>query len=230
MLILSVESSAVSASCALVNEEKVIAEYFINNKLTHSKTLLPMIENMLCTAEIDINDIDLFAVASGPGSFTGIRIGICTVKGLAAPFGKPCAAVSTLESMSFSVKFHKGIICCVMDARCGQVYNALFESDGENVTRLCEDRALTIDVLKKELHIFPQKNILLVGDGADLCYNTFKEENNVFIAPLHLKFQRAAGVAFAAQRLYKEGKTVSPEKLVPFYLRLSQAERNLKKD
>lgn len=227
MLILALETSAISASCAVLEDEKVIAEYFVNNKLTHSKTIMPMVENMLKTAELDIGDVDLFAVGAGPGSFTGVRIGIATLKGLAAPFDKPCVGVSTLEAMTQNLLGFEGIICPVMDARCEQVYNALFESDGKVIKRLCEDRAISINELGNNLDAFSKKEIILVGDGADLCYNILYIKENSKVAPSHIKYQRAFGVAVLAKRLFEEGSFSNVDTLKPTYLRLSQAERNL---
>jgi tRNA threonylcarbamoyladenosine biosynthesis protein TsaB len=227
MLILALETSAISASCAVLEDEKVIAEYFVNNKLTHSKTIMPMVENMLKTAEVDMGDIDLFAVGAGPGSFTGVRIGIATLKGLAAPFDKPCVGVSTLEAMAQNLAGFNGIICSVMDARCEQVYNALFESDGKQIKRLCEDRAISIEELKNNLETFSEKDVILVGDGADLCYNILYIMKNSKVAPTNIKYQRAFGVAILAKRLFDEGNFSNVDTLKPTYLRLSQAERNL---
>ena len=185
-------------------------------------------ENMLKTAEVDIKDVDLFAVAAGPGSFTGVRIGIATLKGLAAPFDKPCVGISTLEAMAQNLAGFHGIICAVMDARCEQVYNALFESDGKTVKRLCEDRAISIKELENNLEAFSKKEIILVGDGADLCYNILYIKENSKVAPSNIKHQRAFGVAVLAKRLFDEGNFTNVDNLKPFYLRLSQAERNLK--
>ncbi|MDP4121041.1 MAG: tRNA (adenosine(37)-N6)-threonylcarbamoyltransferase complex dimerization subunit type 1 TsaB [Bacillota bacterium] len=224
-MILSLDSSAGAASVCLYNGEKVIGQFFINAKLTHSETLMPMIAELLDNTRINIHDVDCFAVSSGPGSFTGLRIGISAIKGMAFAENKPCVSVSTLLAMDAQIEYENYIICAVMDARCNQVYNALFK----NHQRLTDDRAITIDELKIELKGYNER-ILFVGDGAELCYNAIKEENeNVFIAPLHLRYQSAYGVAFAATQKYKNKEFLSAVELSPVYLRLPQAERELRK-
>lgn len=222
MLTLSFECSAKAASCCLSRDGEIIGSTFSAVPLTHSQTLLPMAENLLSATKTDINDIEKIAIAAGPGSFTGIRIGISAVKGLAAAKNLPCVAVSTLEAMAFMHTYSNGIICPAMDARCNQVYNALFRCENGAITRLCDDRALMADELLAELENF-REPIIVVGDGADLLLkqNTLP---NVKSAPAHLKIQNAVGVALAAQYC----DTTTPAQLVPFYLRLPQAERELK--
>ena len=172
MKILAFESSAVSASVALVEDEKLIAQSFQNCGLTHSRTLLPLAESLLKNCGVTLDDVDALAVAHGPGSFTGVRIGVATVKGLALGADKPCIGVSTLEAMAWGARALGGRLCCVMDARAGQVYNALFAVENGAPHRLCDDRALKLTDLGEEIGETPY---FLVGDGADLCYNTLKE-------------------------------------------------------
>ena len=172
MKILALESSAVSASVALTEDEKLVAQSFQNCGLTHSRTLLPMVENLLANCGVSLADVDAIAVAHGPGSFTGVRIGVATVKGLALGADKPCLGVSTLEAMAWGARALGGDLCCVMDARAGQVYNALFTVEDGSVRRLCDDRAIKLTELAEEIGEAPY---FLVGDGADLCYNTIKE-------------------------------------------------------
>ena len=230
MKILSLECSASPASVCITENGKILSSAFINVKMTHSQTLLPMVKNCLDAASIKLDDIDAFAISSGPGSFTGIRIGIAAVKGLALKNNVPCVAVSTLEAMAQLFIDHNTLICAVMDARCNQVYNALFSVENGNITRLCEDRALLCDELTDELkNNYSDRNIIIVGDGADLFYSHLTEDINVSLAPEHLKYQNAVGVAFAAQSAIQNGDTVSPAALLPKYLRLPQAERELKK-
>ncbi|MDR1563429.1 MAG: tRNA (adenosine(37)-N6)-threonylcarbamoyltransferase complex dimerization subunit type 1 TsaB [Oscillospiraceae bacterium] len=226
MRILAVESSAISVSAAILEDGRLLAEYFINNKLTHSQTLASLIQQALQTADIPLNTIDLFAAAVGPGSFTGIRIGVAAVKGLAFGEDKPCVSVSTLEAMALNLISHNGIICCTMDARCNQVYNALFRANEGSITRLCEDRAVKIDALYQELKGCNSEQICLIGDGAHLCVAPF-ESLNPRIAPENLLYQRAYGVAKAAERIHAEGGAISAAELNPVYLRPSQAEREL---
>ncbi len=223
MKMVAFECSATAASCAVCEDGVVLGSVFSNVKLTHSQTLMPMLENLLSNTRLSLSDIDCFAVANGPGSFTGIRIGISAVKGLAAAKNKPCIPVSTLFSMAMLMKTHKGVICAVMDARCGQVYNALFECDGENVRRLCDDRAISSEMLKTEIEKI-DGDVIIIGDGADMFYDKFRTDN-MRLAPPHLRFQNALGVLLAA----RAEDAVSHTELLPFYLRLPQAERELKK-
>lgn len=229
MKILAVESSATSASVAVTEDGKIVSEVYVSAGLTHSQTLLPMVSSCLETANLNLDDIDCIAVAKGPGSFTGIRIGIAAVKGLAFA-GKECCAVSTLEGMAYNFLGGSCIACCVMDARCSQVYMALFDC-GEKIVRLCEDKAVMmselpeiIEKIKKDI----KKDVILLGDGAELCYNYLKTVyNNISLAPPLSRFQRASGVALAAQN--GAGEFMPPENLLPVYLRVPQAERELKK-
>ena len=222
MLILALESSAKAASVALMEDESLIAQYSQCSGLTHSRTLLPMVEDMLKNTEKKIADVDLIAVAHGPGSFTGIRIGVSTVKGLAWASDKKCVGVSTLEAMAWHGVSAGGLICPVMDARRSQVYNALFETDGDGrPVRLTEDRAVSLAELAGELKDY-ECAPLLVGDGAKLTYDYLTNEGIACrMAPANLLYQSAWGVGMAA--LGK--KAGSADDLLPVYLRLSQAER-----
>ena len=222
MLILALESSAKAASAALMEDESLIAQYSQCSGLTHSRTLLPMVEDMLKNTEKKIADVDLIAVAHGPGSFTGIRIGVSTVKGLAWASDKKCVGVSTLEAMAWHGVSAGGLICPVMDARRSQVYNALFETDGDGrPVRLTEDRAVSLAELAGELKDY-ECAPLLVGDGAKLTYDYLTNEGIACrMAPANLLYQSAWGVGMAA--LGKDAG--SADDLLPVYLRLSQAER-----
>ncbi len=229
MKILSVECSATPASCAIIDDGKIKASSFINAKLTHSQTLMQMIINTLDNSATKLCDIDSIAIAVGPGSFTGLRIGISAVKGLAAPNDIPCIPVSTLDGMAQAFIDRDCIVCAIMDARCNQFYNALFAINDGVITRLCEDRALMADELKNEiLNISHEKQIIICGDGADLFYKTVCDIKNISLAPEHLKFQNAVGIGFYAYKNSNTDNAVSPENLLPVYLRLPQAERELK--
>ena len=219
MLILALESSAKAASVALVENEKLVAQYSQCSGLTHSCTLLPMVDDMLRNTENTIAGVDLIAVAHGPGSFTGIRIGVSTVKGLAWASDKMCVGVSTLEAMAWHGVSADGIICPVMDARRSQVYNALFEIEDGRPVRMCDDRAVSLEALAAEVS---DKNVFLVGDGAELTASYLKNAGiDCRIAPQDILYQSAWGVAMAAI-----GKTPgTADDLLPVYLRLSQAER-----
>lgn len=225
MKILALESSAVACSVALADDERLIAQSFQNNGLTHSRTLMPMCADLLRNCGLTLEAVDLVAVAAGPGSFTGLRIGVAAAKGLAWPGDKPCAAVSTLEGMAWSLAHLEGEICAVMDARRGQVYNARFQAAGGAPVRLCPDRAIGLDALAEELKS-GEKPQILVGDGAVLCYTTLKELGlDVRLAPPHLQFQSAWGVARAALEQARAGTLTDAAGLAPEYHRLSQAER-----
>lgn len=227
MKILAVDSSAVAASAAVVENGNVLAEFFMNSKLTHSETLMPMVKDMLKAIKCSLDEIDLFAVSAGPGSFTGVRIGVAAVKGLAFGRNKPCAGVSTLEAMAYEYRGENTLLCAAMDARCQQVYNALFRCCEGSVERLCADRAIGIGDLSKELEGYSEP-IVFMGDGAKLCVDKISG-NNCLLAPEHRRYQRAFGVAMAAQHSFESGKMVTDSQLVPIYLRLSQAERERKK-
>ena len=231
MKILAVECSATPASVAILEDDKLIASAYTNVKLTHSQTLMPMIESTLSSSKTYINEIDGFAISSGPGSFTGIRIGISAVKGLAAVKKTPCVAVSTLFAMAQNYSDTDCIVCAVMDARCNQLYNAIFDIENGVITRLCDDRALMCDELLEEIKNISQssdKCVIIVGDGADIFYNAAKNIKNVKKAHPIRQYQNAVGVGFASLDAFKKGETLSPNDLLPFYLRLPQAERELK--
>jgi tRNA threonylcarbamoyladenosine biosynthesis protein TsaB len=229
MRILAIDSSATAASAALVEDGKVLGEFYINTRLTHSQTLMPMINDVLSCTQSDLSSVDLFAVSAGPGSFTGIRIGVASIKGLAMVRNKPCVGVSTLEAMAFNLEHMEGTVCAVMDARCEQVYNAMFQVHDGRLERLTPDRALSIEALAKECENY-QKPLFLVGDGAELCYNNQWFKNlNAILPSEPLIYQRACGVAKSALVVYEQGGSVTPAALMPIYLRLPQAERELKK-
>ncbi len=229
MKILSIECSASPASCAIIEDGKIKASSFINAKLTHSQTLMQMIINTLDNSATRLCDIDCIAVAVGPGSFTGLRIGISAVKGLAAPTKKPCVAVSTLDGMAENFIDRDCVVCAVMDARCNQFYNALFRVKNGKITRLCDDRALIADELRSEIiNISSDTQIIICGDGADLFYKNVSDIDNIALAPENLKFQNAVGVGLYAYKNADNLATVPPQNLLPVYLRLPQAERELK--
>ena len=222
MLMLALESSAKAASAALFEDEKMLALSIETCGLTHSRTLLPMAEDLLRSTDRQVSDLGLVAVSHGPGSFTGLRIGMAEAKGLCWALQIPAVGVSTLEAMAWGGPVLDGqMLCCVMDARRGQVYNALFTVEQGRPVRLTPDRAIAIPELEKEL-VDSQEPWILLGDGAELCYNTLNRDRvAVFMAPEPLRVQNARGVALAAM-----GKEpVSADDLLPVYLRLSQAER-----
>lgn len=228
MKILAIDTSASPVSAALLSDGLLMGEFFLNTKTTHSQTLMPLVESLLKTTETNINDIDVFAVNAGPGSFTGVRIGVASVKGMSMPLDKLCASVSTLESMAYCMPFSHGIVCAVMDARCNQVYNALFMLNDGAVERITPDRALKIDELQVELEHYDD-TIYLVGDGAELCYSAYQDKlDNVVLTPENIRYQRAYGTAKAAENLAADNRLCSSSALQPVYLRLPQAERELR--
>lgn len=230
MKILALDSSAVTASVAIVDDEKIIGESFVNAKLTHSTTLMPMVVSLLECTQTKLSEIDYFAVSSGPGSFTGLRIGIAAIKGMAMAEEKPCVGVSTLEAMAYNLLIKNAIVCSVMDARCSQFYNAIFEVKNGIVKRCCEDRALSVEELKNDLlKNYINKDIILVGDGAKIAYSIYKDNiDNVKIAPELLRYQHASGVAYSAKKKISKDEILSANDLLPTYLRLPQAQRELK--
>ena len=215
MKTLALETSAKSVSVAVTENGTLLAQAYQDRGLTHSVTLMPLLDGMLKTAGLTLDDMDIIAVAQGPGSFTGIRIGVSAAKGLAWAKALPCCGVSTLE----------GVVVGAMDARRQQVYNALFRTENGRVTRLCADRAVAMELVAEELAAMPEPK-LIVGDGAALLYD-FLQKAGIgcrLASPLHRQ-QSAAGVALAAEHLAAQGLTCSAQELQPVYLRLSQAER-----
>ena len=175
MKILAVDTTAKAASVCLAQEEKIIGSFFIDTALTHSRTLMPMIEALFSNTETKPEELNAIAVNAGPGSFTGVRIGVAAVKGLAFAHSIPCVSVSTLESMAYNCLGGDCVVCAVMDARCSQVYNAIFRVKGDKIERLCDDRALALTDLKEEL-LRIDGNIVLVGDGATVSYDYLKAD------------------------------------------------------
>ena len=225
MLILAFETSAKAASVALTENGKLLGESYQNTGLTHSQTLMVMAQDMLKQCRRDITQVDAVAVAEGPGSFTGVRIGVAAAKGFAWGADIPCCGVSTLEAMAETLGIWEGFVCPVMDARRSQVYNALFRVRCGEYTRIREDRAISLQDLGKDLQNCGGP-VFLVGDGSNLCYNTLSESlPNLVFPKEHRMHQRAQGVALIAQRKLESGEVCDGAALVPNYLRLSQAER-----
>ena len=224
MKILAIETSAKAVSAAVSQEGKILCAGYQDTGLTHSRTLMPIVEGILKNTNLTIADMDAIAVAAGPGSFTGIRIGVAAAKGLAFAAEKPAIAVSTLAAMARNVAFTDGLIICAMDARRQQVYNALFEARDGKLTRLTEDRAIALSDLLEEVKDDPRLKTV-VGDGGKLC-QSFLEANGVpcRLAPPHLLMQNAMSVALAAEELAGEGKLLTAQELEPVYLRPPHAD------
>lgn len=230
MKILAVDSSSKTVSVAILEDSEIRAEFFLNVGLTHSQTLAPMTASLIKNADIKPSEIDLYAVTTGPGSFTGLRIGMSMIKGMALPYKKPCVGVSTLLAAAYQLKNFNGIICACLDARRGEVYNSLFSSQDSNFKQIVEDRAILIEDLKKELYNYDSK-IKLVGDGAKICYNTIIDENISNKSKIHFEemYLKASTVGLIARDFYENGKFCSASEIKPTYLKVSQAERMLQK-
>ena len=225
MLILAFETSAKAASVALMDDARLLGESYQNTGLTHSQTLMTMGQDLLTNCGKKPTDVDAVAVAAGPGSFTGVRIGVAAAKGFAWGRELPCYGVSTLEAMAKQMGIWQGYLCPVMDARRSQVYNALFHVECGNCTRIREDRAISLQDLGGELQNLHEP-VFLVGDGSVLCYNTLLESVPNLVCPMeHRMHQRASGVAMVAREMITRGDMADAAALSPNYLRMSQAER-----
>ncbi len=225
MLLLAFETSAKAASVALMEEDRLLGECYQNTGMTHSQTLMVMAQDLLRQCGKDVDQVTHVAVAAGPGSFTGVRIGVAAAKGFAWGKELPCCGVSTLEAMALGAGIWQGYVCPVMDARRAQVYNALFRVEQGQYQRLKEDRAIALEDLKQEL-LELDGPIFLVGDGSVLTHRTLAGEvPNLVLPPEWKQHQRAVGVGLAARKLLKNGVSCDGGALVPNYLRLSQAER-----
>lgn len=225
MRILAFETSAKAGSVALLQDGKLLGESYQNTGLTHSQTLLSMAENLLTSCGYTPQQVEAVAVAAGPGSFTGIRIGVAAAKGFAWGLELPCCGVSTLEAMAENFGAFDGYVVPVMDARRSQVYNAVFQAEQGKLSRITEDRAISLEELGKELTELTG-SVYLVGDGSTLTYNTLSGSIPSLVMPAeHRMHQRAAGVALVGEKMLSAGQCCDAAQLTPNYLRLSQAER-----
>lgn len=228
MRVLAIDSSGLTATVAIVEDDTTIAEFTINYKKTHSQTLLPMIDEMVKMVEADLNTIDAIAVAGGPGSFTGLRIGSATAKGLGLALGKPLIHIPTADAMAYSIYGCEDIICPIMDARRNQVYTGIYQMDGDKLQVLEAQMAVEIDELAKKLCTYG-KPVIFLGDGVPVHKDRLEKElmtnYDIAFAPAHMNQQRAAAVGMLGIQYYKEGKTETAMEHKPDYLRVSQAER-----
>ena len=224
MIILALDSTALTGSVSLCRDRKLLASFTLNTGNTHSETLLPSVEAVLKLCDLTAADVDLFACAKGPGSFTGVRIGASTIKGMAFGKDKPCIGVSTLEALAYNLRGFTGIACPVMNARRSQVYNALFRVENGRMERLCPDRAISLAELREELSAMGNTPIFLSGDGYDMTRAAL-EDLNIPETPEELIYQSGYSVAMCALAAYEKGDHTTDEQLVPTYLRLPQAER-----
>lgn len=224
MRILGVDTSSKVATAAVCDEDKIICEFELNNKMTHSQTIMPIIDECLKKSELTVEDIDLFAVAQGPGSFTGLRIGVTTVKGLAHAVNKPVVGVNTLEALAYNLPYCPYLISPIMDARREEVYNAIYRFDGSTLVEVKPPRALALSELIDELIILGEK-VVFLGDGVPVFKEKIAEKMGelALFAPQNSNMQRASSVCLGA--MTKE--TMHYSRLAPIYLRKSQAEREL---
>ena len=226
MRILAIESSAVTASVAILEDDTLVAEYTINHKMTHSQTLLPMLDELAKMTELDLDTIDAIAVAAGPGSFTGLRIGSATAKGLGLALKKPLVEIPTVDALAYNLYDANALICPIMDARRSQVYTGIYCFQDHKLVTLEEQMAVPVAELIEKLNE-RGKAVIFLGDGVPVFAKTIEETLKVpySFAPAHVNKQRAAAVATLAQLYVKEGKVVTAMEHVPEYLRVSQAER-----
>lgn len=230
MKILTIDTCSCSCSVSLHDDKKLIGEIYLNNGFTHSQTLAPIVEDILKYGDIKVKDIDLFGVTNGPGSFTGLRIGLSTVKGMTIVNDAPCIGVSSLYAIALNARFIDGYICVCMDARNNQVYNAIFNCHGGKIERIADDRAIDINELMDEIKRY-EKKIIFVGDGAEICYNTLGEHLNdekLLLLPKEYSYPRACRIGEEVFNIYNLGQISYGEDLLPRYLKLAQAERELK--
>lgn len=226
MKILGIDSSGLVASAAIADEKNIIAEFTVNNKQTHSQTLLPMIEKVVDMSGIELEQIDAIAIAAGPGSFTGLRIGSATAKGIGLALKKPVVSVPTLEGLAYRVSVFEGIICPIMDARRNQVYTGIYKMDKGNLVCLSEQKAVDIHEIMEELEKYDEK-VIFLGDGVEVQRETIEKEfkKEYCFAPIHLSKQSAAAVAVLGDIYFNQGKAEDAAEHKPIYLRKSQAER-----
>ncbi len=226
MKILAVDSSGLVASVAVVMDDNLLGEFTMNYKKTHSQTLLPMLDELADMIELDLNTLDAIAVAGGPGSFTGLRIGSATVKGLALALDKPVIQIPTVDALAYNLCGHRDLVCPLMDARRNQTYTGLYQFDGNQMQVIKEQCAVEISAIVAEINNIG-KPVVFLGDGVAVFRDYIAEHCKIgyTFAPAHLNKQRAGAVAALAEEYYKQGKIMDAAEHKPEYLRLSQAER-----
>lgn len=229
MKILAIDASGVAASVALLEDQKLVAEYTINHKLTHSQTLMPMMNEICTMIDVDLSAIDAIGITSGPGSFTGLRISAGTAKGMAFGLDIPLVDIPTLDAIAHNIPYTDHIICPIMDARRKHVYTALYKWEDETLKKLTDHQVIpmtdVIQMIKEQ-----GKQVIFMGDGIEVYKEMIQEElgDKAYLAPPSLRLQRAATVALMAMEKAKQGDTVSHMDFAPTYLRPSQAEREYK--
>lgn len=226
MKILGLDSSGLVASVAIVEDDNLLGEYTVNYKKTHSQTLLPMLDEIAKMIELDLNSIDAIAIAGGPGSFTGLRIGSATAKGLGLALKKPIVNVPTVDGIAYNLVGHRDMVCPLMDARRNQTYTGLYRFDGDKMEVVLEQCAVGIDEIVGKINTIGQ-TVVFLGDGVPVFRDYLKENCKVpyLFAPAHMNKQRAGAVAVLGMQYFKDGRIETAEEHKPEYLRLSQAER-----
>lgn len=226
MKLLALDSSGLVASVAVVTEDVMLAEYTVNYKKTHSQTLLPMLDEIIRMVEMDLAEVDAIAVAAGPGSFTGLRIGSATAKGLGLALKKPILAVPTLEALAYNLYGTDKLICPMMDARRNQVYTGLYEFKGNELHICRQQAALAVEDILEEINRLGRE-VIFLGDGTDVYKEVIKEriKTEFTLAPVHLSKQRAGSIGALGMIYYKNNEIQTAAQHEPVYLRLSQAER-----
>lgn len=226
MRILALDSSGLVATVAILEDDQTVAEYTVNYKKTHSQTLLPMLDEIVKMTEFDLSTVDAIAVSGGPGSFTGLRIGAATAKGLGLALDKPLIHVPTVDGLAYNLYGTTGLICPIMDARRSQVYTGLYRFENDEFQVVEEQMAISVQDLVKKINQYGEK-VTFLGDGVPVYGKDLKSELKVecYFAPAHMNRQRAAAVGALGMKYLQEGKTESAAEHRPDYLRLSQAER-----
>ena len=230
MKILGIDSSGMVASAAVAADNTLVAEFTVNNKQTHSQTLLPMIDQVIQMSGIALQEIDAIAIAAGPGSFTGLRIGASTAKGLGLALDKPIVPVPTLEGMAYRLAGSNGLVCPMMDARRNQVYTGIYRVATDKLDVVADQKAVDVREILQELAEY-QEPVIFLGDGVPVYQEVIAEccQGEYQLAPLHLSRQSAAAVAALGEIYYRQGKTETAQEHRPVYLRKSQAEREREK-
>lgn len=230
MRVLAMDTSSMVASVALIDDEKILGEITFNYKKQHSTILIPMVDRLLTSLDMDIRDVDSVACACGPGSFTGLRIGVSTAKGLCHGAGKPLIGVPTLDGLAYNMAYAPGIICPIMDALRDNVYVSMYRWNKDAMARLQDYMAISVDELIQKLNIYGE-NIIFLGDGALIQKERLKKEmgDRAQFAPPHLRLQKASSIGYCALKRLQKGDIDNYLNFAPFYLRKSQAEREYEK-
>ncbi|MDD3995905.1 MAG: tRNA (adenosine(37)-N6)-threonylcarbamoyltransferase complex dimerization subunit type 1 TsaB [Bacilli bacterium] len=229
MRLLMVDTATIVASAAVIEEEKLVGEVIINHQKKHSEKLLPAIDHLFTDAGLDVSEMDAFGIVCGPGSFTGLRIGMATVKGFAQALNKPVVGVSTLEALAYNLPYAQGIICPILDAQRDQVYTGVYQFINGCFETLLPDTVLSIDALIRHLSEITDGPIHVLGDGVPKYFETISEELDAFKAPPHIRMNRASSAAWLALRKLQKGQVQDYKTIEPMYIRPSYAEEQKKK-